>query len=110
MPDTTSLSGLPYELLTYTITVENTEDYTDTFAVGTSSNSLDTSLSTASVGPLAAVASDEVEVYVFVGTEKTDDTVSVTLTSGLDSNVSDRVDLISVRELYDLFIPLAVKP
>jgi hypothetical protein len=67
-------------------------------------------LSAASVGPLAAGASGQVEVYVVVGTEEAADTVSVTFTSGLDNSVSDSVDLISVRELYDLFIPLAVKP
>jgi hypothetical protein len=108
-PDSSSLSGLPFEVLTYTITVENTGDYTDTFAVDYSGNAWDTSLSAVSVGPLAPGASSQMEVYVIVGANEADDTVTVTFTSGLDSGVSDSVDLTSVRASYDLFVPLAMK-
>ena len=109
-PDTTSQSGLTSEVLTYTITVENTGDYTDTFAVTLSGNLWQTTLSTSSIGPLAAGASDEVEVYVVVGSDGTDDTAAVTFTSGLDGDVSASVNLVSVRGKYLLFVPLAVKP
>jgi hypothetical protein len=109
-PDETTLSGLPGDVLTYTITVENTGDYTDTFAVSLSGHTWATSLSTSSVGPLAVGESAEVEVYVVVGSEESQDTATVTFTSDLDSSVSATVDLTSVRELYSLFIPAVAKP
>ena len=109
-PDTTSQSGLTSDVLTYTITVENTGDYTDTFAITLSGNLWPTSLSTSSVGPLAAGASDEVEVYVVIGSDGADDTAAITFTSGLDGDVSTSVNLVSVRGQYLLFVPLAVKP
>jgi len=108
--DITSSSGLPGAILTYTITVENRGDYTDTFAVTFSGNTWPTTLSSASIGPIAAGASGEVEVYVVVGSVETEDSVTVTITSGLDNNVTDSVYLTSVREQYALHLPVVIKP
>jgi hypothetical protein len=109
-PDTTALSGLPGDVLTYTINVENSGDYTDTFAVDFSGNSWSTSLSTSSIGPLAVGASADVEVYVVVGSAGSEDLVSITFTSDLDNGVTASVDLTSTRESFDLFLPVIIKP
>jgi uncharacterized membrane protein len=97
-------TGTPGEVLTYTVNVMNTGDYTDTFTVDLSGNVWPTSTSTNSVGPLGAGQSTSIEVYVTVGAAGSD-TVTVTLISNLDNNVSDSVTLTSTAGIYQIFLP-----
>lgn len=109
-PDLTSQSGLPGSLITYTITIENSGDYTDTFILDHSGNTWVTNLSVSSVGPLAAGDSGVLEVYVVVGSSAEADSVTITIESALDSDISASLNLTTVRELYRIFIPIALKP
>jgi hypothetical protein len=104
-------SGEPGTVLTYTVTIENTGDYTDTFTVELNGNSWPTSASTNSVGPLAPGASADIEIYVTVGNSGTD-SVTVTFISDLDPNVSDSVILTSTAEIVDfnVYMPALFKP
>jgi uncharacterized membrane protein len=104
-----SQTGNPGETLTYTVSVTNTGDYTDTFTVDLSGNLWPTTASTGSVGPLGAGESADIEVYVTVGASGSD-TVTVTFISDLDNNVSDSVDLVSVVGIYEVYMPAILKP
>jgi hypothetical protein len=106
---TNSQTGSPGEVLTYTVTVMNTGDYTDTFTIDLSGNSWPTSASTSSVGPLAAGQSADVEIYVTVGASGSD-TVTVTAISDLDNNISDSVDLTSMVGEYKNYMPAFRSP
>ncbi|NIQ10234.1 MAG: hypothetical protein GWO23_11425, partial [Gammaproteobacteria bacterium] len=98
-----SQSGSPGDILTYTVTVANTGDYTDTFTIDLSGNSWPTTASTLSVGPLGAGQDADIEVYVTVGANGSD-TVTVTAISGLDNNVSGSVDLNSTVGTFTLYM------
>ncbi len=104
-----SQSGSPGDILTYTVTVANTGDYTDTFTIDLSGNSWPTTASTLSVGPLGAGQDADIEVYVTVGANGSD-TVTVTAISGLDNNVSGSVDLNSTVGTFTLYMPAILKP
>lgn len=104
-----SQTGTPGEILTYVVDVTNSGDYTDTFTVDLSGNAWATSASTSSVGPLGAGLSTSIEVYVTVGADGSD-TVTVTLISDLDNNVSDSVDLNSVVGIFEIYTPIILKP
>jgi hypothetical protein len=103
-----SQTGNAGEVLTYTVNVMNTGDYTDTFTVDLSGNLWPTSASTASVGPLGAGQSASVEVYVTVGANGSD-SVNVTLISDLDNNVSDSVTLTSTVGTFYIYLPTVLK-
>ncbi len=106
--DNDNQTGNSGEVLTYTVSVTNTGDYTDTFTVDLSGNLWPTSASTASVGPLGAGQSTSIEVYVTVGASGSD-SVTVAFISDLDNNVSDSVVLTSVVGTFEIYMPTVLK-
>lgn len=99
-------TGYGGQVLTYTVTITNSGDYTDTFDITLGSFNWATTTSTTSV-TLAAGDSATVEIYVTVGVGSSD-SVTVTATSTLDNSVSDVVTLTSSQ--YLLFLPVMAKP
>lgn len=59
---------------------------------------------------LAAGEGGVLEVYVVVGSSEEDDSVTITVESELDNDISASLNLTTVRELYRIFIPIALKP
>jgi hypothetical protein len=106
-----SQSGAPGTTLTYTVNVTNTGDYTDTFTVDLSGNLWPTTASTNSVGPLGMGESTTIEVYVTVGASGSD-SVTVTLISDLDNNISNSVVLTSTSDsgTFEIYMPAVRKP
>lgn len=92
--DTTSQSALTGETVTYQLTVTNTGDTTDTFAISIGESDWTTTASASSVGPLAPDASGTVDIMVTVGAGLSDSVV-VTATSSLDILISDSVVLLT---------------
>jgi hypothetical protein len=106
-----SQSGTPGTILTYTVNITNTGDYTDTFTVDLSGNLWPTTASTNSVGPLGVGESTSIEVYVTVGASGSD-SVTVTLISDLDNNISNSVVLTSTSDsgTFEIYMPAVRKP
>ncbi len=108
-PTTASQFGDVGEVVTYTLTVTNAGNVTDTFAVSLAGGLWPTNSSAASVGPLAPGASGTVEVYVTVGAPGDSDTVTVTFTSALDGLVSADAVLTTMSR-YRAYMPMIVRP
>ncbi len=103
-PAEASASGRPGEVVTYTLTVTNTGNYTDTFNVAVSGNAWSTR-APATVGPMAAGASTTFQVVVTIPTGLTGadtDTATVTLTSQGDTTKSAQAVLTTTRVRYRL--------
>jgi hypothetical protein len=100
-----SAVGVKGEDLVYQITVTNTGNVTDTFAVMVGSTNWTTNASVGSIGPLAPNESGTVEVTVTVGNGPAD-SVEITFTSGFDNNVTAVVTLNSSSNLT--FLPVVL--
>ncbi|RMF28429.1 MAG: hypothetical protein D6759_15845, partial [Chloroflexi bacterium] len=109
-PAEASASGRPGEVVTYTLTVTNTGNYTDTFNVAVSGNAWSTR-APATVGPVAAGASTTFQVTVTVpaGTTEETDTARITLTSQGDATRVAESILTTRRVPFRLFLPLIMK-
>lgn len=103
-------AGYSGEVLTYTITITNSGDYTDTFEIGLGPSNWVTSSATNNV-TLAAGGSTTVDIYVTVGAGPSDSVV-VTVTSTLNNTVSGTVTLTSsqISPQYLLFLPVMIQP
>ncbi len=100
-----SAVGVSGEDITYLITITNTGDIIDTFAVSVGASLWNTNASTSSIGPLAPNESGTVEVMVTVGNGQAD-SVEITFTSGFDNNVTAVVTLNSSTNLT--FLPIVL--
>jgi hypothetical protein len=100
-----SAIGVYGEDITYLITITNTGDIIDTFAVSVGASLWNTNASTSSIGPLAPNESGTVEVTVTVGNGPAD-SVEITFTSGFDNNVTAVVTLDSSTNLT--FLPVVL--
>jgi hypothetical protein len=89
-------SGVMGEVITYTVTVTNTGNYTDSFTVELGPSAYDTSLETTLVEDLGPGDSATVEVYVTVGSAL-DDSVDVTFVSSLPGSLEASVTLTTTR-------------
>ena len=98
--------GVWGQVLTYTIAVTNTGNYTDTFAIEIGESSWPTSSATAVTGPLAPGAIGTVEVYVLVGNGRSD-AVTIRFTSALDDTVWDE-EVVLTSSTNLLFLPLVI--
>lgn len=85
-PVSQTLAGLEDAIITHTLTITNSGDYTDTFNITLSGNQWETVGEATAVSPLAPQASTQVEIYVTVGPDEAD-TVQVTFTSSNDSAI-----------------------
>jgi hypothetical protein len=109
-----NLSGERDETLIYTLTISNTGNVTDTFALGISGETWMTMLETSLV-ELAAENSMSVEVNVTVPAGANDgdmDTATITATSTTDGTATDSLVLTStaVVEDYLVHLPMIFKP
>jgi hypothetical protein len=98
-PPSAALSGIPGETVLYTLTVNNTGGLDDTYDV--TINSLWQTAAPATVGPVAAGASAELQVSVTVPPEALPgefDVAEVTITSQGNAAVSDTSQLTTTAE------------
>jgi len=110
-PATAAQSGKPGEVVTYTLTITNTGNITDTFTVTVSGNAW-TTVAPATVGPLAAGENTSFQVTVTIPTGLAGadtDTATVTVTSQGDNTKSAQAVLTTTRIPYRLFLPLVMK-
>jgi hypothetical protein len=96
-------------VVTYTVWVTNTGDYTDAFSIDISGNAWPTVSQYASTGQLASVDSTSVEIYVTVMGSPSSDHFTVTFTSELDNNVTLSLDF-TTEALGRVYLPLIMKP
>lgn len=110
-PATDTMTGEPDETLTYTLSLTNTGNTTDTFTLAISGNAWTTQYP-ASVGPLAAEANAEFDVTVDIPADAMDeetDTVTVTATSQLDAGVTASSMLTTDVVTYKLYLPFVMR-
>lgn len=111
--DDATLSGDAGQMVTYIITVTNMGNVEDSFATSLVGNAWPTSSSLTTVGPLAAGASAELEIYVTIPATALDgqtDEVVVMLTSTGDATKSDSVTLTTTVVWENkLYLPLVLK-
>ena len=108
---TLAQSGAPGELVSYTVTVTNTGNTVDSFAVELAGNSWTTTRTPTSITNLAAGQSTTVTVQVTIPANAVNnaaDTVGVTVTSQADNTKSSTVSLTTTASIteYMIFLPL----
>ncbi|MCA0352970.1 MAG: carboxypeptidase-like regulatory domain-containing protein [Chloroflexi bacterium] len=111
-----ALSGFVGSTITYTLSVTNTGNVSDSFNLSLSGNVWSTTLSQTSVN-LAAGASTTVQVSVAIpanATANSTDSVTVTATSAADSSATSSTSLVSTANSipvsqYKVFMPYIVK-
>jgi hypothetical protein len=107
-----ALTGTASAVVTYTVTVTNTGDITDSFTISNTGNSWATSLSAISL-TLGAGESEQVMVMVTVPADAANndtDTVTITAVSDTDGSASDSVDLTTTAVVeetsgYTIYLP-----
>jgi hypothetical protein len=107
-----ALTGTASAVVTYTVTVTNTGDITDSFTISNTGNSWATSLSAISL-TLGAGESEQVMVMVTVPADAANndtDTVTITAVSETDGSASDSVDLTTTAVVeetsgYTIYLP-----
>ncbi len=110
--DPAGQSGNQGQTVTYTVTLTNTGNVTDTFAVDIGAANWPVTATATAVGPLAPNASGSFEVTVTIGAGVTD-TVAITLTSGADDTVTAVVTLTTTAEGSSntyIYLPAILKP
>lgn len=110
--DDTEQSGYEGDVITYTVTVTNTGNYTDSFTVELGPSVYVTTLETTTVEDLGPGESATVEVYVTVGSAASD-SVTVTFVSELDETVEASVTLTTTRleppvEDFVIYLPVVI--
>jgi hypothetical protein len=85
-------TGFPGETVIYRLTITNMGDYRDTYSVSINDNQWPTTVFPATTGLLQPGASQTIDVLVTTG-DSGSDTVAVTVTSSLDTNVSRTIHL-----------------
>ncbi len=108
-PANDSSHGNPGNTITYTLTITNSGNYTDTFTIDLTGNRWATSSSVPAVGSLAPGESGSAEIYVTIGGNGGEsDNVTVTFTSTLNNALSWDV-LLTTSSNYQLFVPIITK-
>jgi hypothetical protein len=105
-------SGLQGEVITYTLAVTNTGNYTDTMDVIIGPHVWTTTSQSASLDDLAPGETRTLEIYVVVGSEDSD-AVTITFAAQLDPSATDSAVLTSMRTGAGgtmLFLPMVQKP
>lgn len=110
-PATDAMSGAPGEVVTYTLTVTNTGNMTDTFSFTAAGETWTTGLP-ADV-TIDAGESMDVEVTVAIPAAAADgdsDSVTITATSDGDNNETASSELTTTAVFYYIYLPVVMKP
>ena len=112
-PPTAAMTATPGSVVTYTLTVTNTGNVSDTFDLTASGNAWGSAVTTP-VGPLSPGTSGHVYVAVSIPANAADgdfDTVMVTATSRGDNTKSDSAVLTTTAQIvgHDIYLPLIMK-
>ncbi|MCZ7669557.1 MAG: hypothetical protein M5U34_21465 [Chloroflexi bacterium] len=105
------MSGAPGEVVTYTLTVTNTGNMTDTFSFTAAGETWTTGLP-ADV-TIDAGESMDVEVTVAIPAAAADgdsDSVTITATSDGDNNETASSELTTTAVFYYIYLPVVMKP
>ncbi len=102
-----SQSGVIGGMVTYTVTIENSSNVTDTYALAVSDNVWATALSVSSSGSLAPGESVDVFVTVMIGGGSSD-TAVITATSSYDETVQASVSLTTSTHI--IVMPFVARP
>ena len=110
-----SLSDLPGETVTYTVSITNDGNISDSYTLALSGNTWVSNLSQSTIN-LAAGTSATFQVSVVIPPDATNgemDIVSVTATSQGDGSQMDTVDLTTTAEIeppddYTIFLPVVI--
>lgn len=108
-PEVQSMSGDPGSVIVFNFTVENTGVMTDTYDMSLFGYSWASTLSTASVGPLAPGETGMVTLSVGIPADASNgamDDVTVTASSTQDASVSDSVTATSTAEVSPGYLPV----
>ena len=108
IPGDMSAMGDPGETMTYTVTITNTGDYTDTFSVSLDGHEWTTWTSDGDTGPLGAGESMTMAVYVTIG-EGFSDSVVVSFTSALDPLMTESMTITTYARQYR-YLPAVIRP
>jgi len=109
-PPTARQTGYSGDVMTYTLTVRNTGERSDTYMLSKVGNTWPTTLSVASVGPLAPNATARFSVTVqvpFTALSGTQDVATITACSTGDPAVSDSATLTTTARVPNYDVELA---
>lgn len=106
-----SLSGLPGVVVSYTVSVTNTGNVTDTFALDASGNMWDTAVPVTRTIAAHTMESFIVNVTVpMTATVGMTDTVTITAESMTLPTANSTIDLTTTATGYILYLPVVIKP
>jgi hypothetical protein len=111
-PATDAKTGIPGQVVTYTLTVQNTGNLDDSFNLAVSDNQWpNVTLSAYQAGPLLPNGTSVVNVYVTVpitATVNTTDTVTVKATSAASPGTSATSKLTTTAKSKDYYVYLPI--